>query len=154
VVYYQGEELINERGHFFLTDQCQDYPADRKWEVAITCERLASFLATTPGAQIFFLDVSRPASLAEKSKDNVVRRTEQDAPEVIFRTVWQGSSNVPDDARLLGALESAIRQASRLGDVEKVLMTAFSEIAKKYQQSEPFRAYLPVEAKNWTVGKP
>jgi WD40 repeat protein len=65
MVYYQGQETVDGKGHFFRTSASKFDPELHR--SAITCDGLSSYFTETLGAQILLLDVIRtapPVSLA------------------------------------------------------------------------------------------
>jgi hypothetical protein len=149
MLYYQGQETINQAGHFLWTSDSRR-ETDLQW-TAISCDALARVFADTPGAQVMLLDVVRQRPVVQ-AKDTILQWcSSQDSPVGAFRCAWEGSGAVPDDAHLLTAWKGALAHVGKLGDLDRVLTGTFAQVSRRYLQ-EMFKDYVPPEAAGLRVG--
>ncbi len=100
LVYWAGKESIDGRGHSFLTSD------DR-----LHFDDLAAYLDTTLGKRFLFLDVVRGPADAKSTALPRDRFEELPRQSHIagLRVAWQGQTQAPEDARLIAALQKAVR---------------------------------------------
>src|SRR5262249_18535682 len=67
MIYYEGRERINDKGHFFET-----YSPSKEIAFGMPCRNLPDFLETFPAAHVVLLDVDRPAlAKPDPSRDEI-----------------------------------------------------------------------------------
>jgi hypothetical protein len=117
MVYYQGQETVDNQGHFFLTSASKFDP--KLLQSAITCDGLSAYFTETLGAQILLLDVVRTAAPTTLSPGEAVDRVAK-WPDSSYTGVMRylkrfdkgGAKDV-----LLADLSEMMPQASEWGDV-------------------------------------
>jgi WD40 repeat protein len=134
-IYYQGRESIDSSGRFVF------HASDR----SIASDYIERLFANVAGAQILFLDVTRPSSEA-------VTQLAWPAHIGVLRYVWQGAASPPADARFLASLAAATARASRLTDVESLVSARYQQLKETYPDSLRYEPYLPDALADLTIG--
>jgi hypothetical protein len=154
MVYYQGSEVINAEGHFFLTSESEfDKVLQRS---AVSCDGLARFFTDTLGAQVLFLDVVRVAAAKAKATEVVRDKVHQwpdDSHVGVFRSAWLNPGAAPDEARLLTAVQSVLPNTGRLGDFAIQVIGTFNRLAEKYPKSLSYQSRLPEDLSELVIGR-
>ena len=154
MVYYQGNETVDSRGHFFQTGPSQENE-DLRWS-AIRCDGLAGFFADNLGAQILLLDVQREpgkkGSPSEEGTGDRVVQWPEDPHVAVLRYAWRDQPVVKkEEARLLTDLTEIMPQASRLKEVTSLVGDRFTWLpdkSRRVSKKDPKLSYdehLPVD---------
>lgn len=155
MIYFQGQETVTEKGHFFLTSLSKCNPDLRL--SAISCDGLARHLAEISGPKVLLLDVSRPGDRQVLAKARVAGRDRVvDWPEEsyvgILRLVWLGRAHTPEEARLLSALEQTMPNVGRLNDLARSVSKRYDLLAPKFPDDLSFVPRLAPGLEHLVVG--
>jgi WD40 repeat protein len=142
MVYYQGEEVINDKGYFLRTSGPQLDPALQFYSISFSS--LEKLLTENKGAQILLMDVGRELQAGKtEGRDSNVRLF-SDAHAAIMRYAQLGRGAPPvGQPSLIGALESSLRQASRLGRVEQLVAERFDQLRKAQPRLLLYNGHVP-----------
>ncbi len=129
LVYFRGAEAVADGGHFLLTSASRFDPNLRR--SALTCEGLSQRLGETPGARLLLLDLSRRGAAGGAGLREEFERVGA------FRFAWLGGGDVPDNVRLLRALEESLARpgAARevtLEQVRRRLAEAAADLRRRH----------------------
>jgi WD40 repeat protein len=119
LVYYQGREVFNGRGHFFRTSTPQVDPDLGRYR--IPCGEMEKKLAESLGAKILLLDVQRDAAIkanSDEEKSDMVASWPASSYVAVMRYAQIGRASFLDEARLIKAWDDALARASKLKEVE------------------------------------
>jgi hypothetical protein len=151
IVYYRGGEALGEEGNLFETNA----GAARQFD--IKSDQLVKELADTPGAHVLLLDVDREGDKGparpEDPRDKIghwEREYLQARQHVgVLRYAWVGKGAEPGNARLVVALEKALPQAVRLGE----LVALMGRMVESFQKSPGLliAEYIPNDLKDLLV---
>lgn len=138
VIYYQGREVMDDRGQFWLTD-CRNWVDPLQYEDSIQSEWLANRLGRIPGAHLLLLDVEHSAETSPRWPR---------FPRLgVFRTVRSPADAIPDDARLITVVQQAMSRAGeRTNSSEVTLKPLEEELQNVYQvveRSGVFDSFVP-----------
>jgi WD40 repeat protein len=118
VIYYQGNEVVDDKGDSFLTRA--GAPAASDDNRALGANRLADLFRDTPGAFVLLLDVNRqpgrPGGQAEKDQVAEWDKNYPDSARTssVLRYAWIGGPAAPPpNAPLLEALQNGMPRAAR-----------------------------------------
>ncbi len=99
MVYYQGQETVDGKGHFFRTSASKFDPELQR--SAITCDGLSAYFTETLGAQILLLDVVRtvpPVPLsAGEATDRIAKWPDSSYTGVMRYLKRIGKGGAPQD---------------------------------------------------------
>lgn len=115
MVYYQGQETVDGKGHFFRTSASKFDPELQR--SAITCDGLSAYFTETLGAQILLLDVVRT--------DTPTTFSEGEAPDRIAK--WPDSSYT--------GVMRYLKRIDKGGAPKDVLMADLSDLMPKATES-------------------
>jgi WD40 repeat protein len=112
MLYYQGKETVDDKGHFFQTSDCKYDPNLQR--SAITCDGLSTFFVSTLGAQILLLDVVRtnPPLAPGEGTDRIAKW-----PDTSYTGVMRYQKGQVAKEVLLGDLSEVMPKAVEWGDV-------------------------------------
>jgi hypothetical protein len=116
MVYYQGQETVDGKGHFFRTSASKFDPELSR--SAITCDGLSAYFTETLGAQILLLDVVRtvpPAPLsAGEATDRISKWPDSSYTGVMRYLKRIDKGGAPQDV-LLADLKEIMPKATESG---------------------------------------
>jgi WD40 repeat protein len=116
MVYYQGQETVDPKGHFFSTSASKFDP--ERHRDTITCDGLSAFFTETLGAQILLLDVIRtapPVSLAPGEATDRIEKWPDASYTGVMRYLKRiDKGGAPKDI-LLADLSEVMPKAMRAG---------------------------------------
>ena len=144
MVYYKGQEAADAQGRFYLlTDQSKVDP--RMESSAISSRALSECFASSPGAQLFLLDVERKQLGMPTSAVASTDRWPRDPHMASLRYAWQDNQNqsVPADAQLLTAVSAAVPRATRLKEIEQEVSEDARRMRQKYGASLTYEQQVP-----------
>jgi hypothetical protein len=114
ILYFQGEEVVENGTHYLMTEKARRLGRCEK--AAISYDEIRATLSEVPGAKILLLDVHPPAGVA------IPELVNQEYPRIgMFRYIWLGGKNDPEEALFVNALRKALAQSVLLMDVKKSL---------------------------------
>lgn len=150
VLYYQGDEMVSEKGNTYQTSLSRLRPNAIRDTIA--CDRLVGFFAETPGAHLLLLDVDRKLSRgADRISDWQDYFPDARAHVALLRYAWLGKDVAPADAHLLVALERTLPQSPRLQEVTEGTFK-FAESLPSFQEKRlTYKDYLPPYLGNMRV---
>jgi WD40 repeat protein len=130
LVYYLGGETVDKEGQ--LVSLTQGEPP----QPLITAAQLEREFADMLGVKVLLLDVTRARSGGAIAVENVRREVARwlDEPSHFawMRAAWVGSGPIPQQARLLVALQAVLPGAPRLGDVTQRLDQRFRVLTERF----------------------
>jgi hypothetical protein len=153
MIYYEGGEAINNKGHFFETHA----PSGSSKRFGMSCDELANFLAELPGAHVLLLDVERPAPAVDDPPRDKIARWKDDYPNarihvVVMRCARREGAGEAGGVRLIPVLQQTMPRANRLSELRALIEKAIAQFADR--NLLVFTAYLPSELADLTVGPP
>jgi hypothetical protein len=158
LVYYQGSEVVNPRGHFFRTSTAQVDPELGRYR--IPCSAIEEKLAQSLGAKILLLDVQRDGAAKEKARaetGDMVARWPASSYVAVLRYAQIGQRGFLDEARLIKAWEEALARASKLKEVEDQVNAQsrkLNELLLKQNKTLRYDWFIPRGLWDLVVGPP
>jgi WD40 repeat protein len=155
VVYYHGQETVDDQGQFYLLTSQSQYDQDNR-SSALSGRDLSDRFASVPGAQIFLLDLQRKVVGGPKMSDDqeVSAKWPHDPQMAALRYVWLSSETPPADARLLVAFNDAVPRANRLGEIETEVSRSSQRAREKYGPTFEYEPRIPEPLRNLLLAKP
>jgi WD40 repeat protein len=125
LLYYQGRELITEKGKHYLLTAVSSGDDDPE-RAAISCERIVELFSDVPGAQVVMLDAKREA----KTNARQMAPAFDDPRLGVFHFFWLGG-NVPP-TRLLGLVEQCWGRVNNLRSLAQEVKGLAQPVAQFY----------------------
>jgi WD40 repeat protein len=155
MVYYRGQESVDDRGQFFLlTSQSQFDPDPRS--SAVSGRDLSERFTSVPGAQLFLLDVQRQMQAGADPAEGVPTAAAwPNEPQMAaLRYAWLSNEAAPADARLLVAFDNALPRATRLGEIETEVSRDSQRAREKYGASFQYVPQVPQSLRSLVLARP
>jgi len=153
MVYYQGSEVVNDKGYFLRTSGPDLDPSLQFYRIPF--DNLEKLLTDSKGAQILLMDVAREAGADKpppgKNRDGDIQLF-ADSHAAVMRYAQLGRGRPADQPSLIGALEGSLRQASRLSKVEELVAQRFDELRKGQPASALYSRYIPPSLADLVIG--
>jgi len=151
MVYYQGNEVVNDKGYFLRTSGPELDPSLQFYR--IPGDTLKKLLTDSRGVKILLMDVARETSTKEPAAD-VERQAEiqlfADSNAAVMRYAQLGRGRPQDQPSLIGALEASLHRASRLRPVSQLVAQQLEELFKS--NSASFRSRIPDPVEDVAIG--
>jgi WD40 repeat protein len=149
MVYYQGNEVVNDKGYFLRTSGPDLDPSLQFYRIPF--DNLEKLITETRGAQILLMDVAREASTKPANPSGDVQLF-ADSHAAVMRYAQLGKGPPGSQASLIGALEQSLRQASRLRRVEELVAERFAQLRKAQQAPLLYSRYIPPSLADLVIG--
>jgi hypothetical protein len=145
--YYRGGEQVSHAGEFYLTTQTQNPALDAimrspRWlqNRAISSTYLSGVMNELQGAHVMMLDVAR----MDGEPSGAVPVISSFAPHAAtYRFAWTRPNVVPNDARLMTALNDAFQRADNLGRIEQELGREHLQLSTRYSDAIRYEHNTP-----------
>jgi WD40 repeat protein len=157
MIYLQGGALINVAESFFITTRPASDPRTSRavsqleprilMDVAVQSRTLANFLTHTTGAHVLLLDVTG------NLQSNEGAQWPEDSRAAMLRYTWLKGPQAPARARLLAALPEALKQSSRLSQLDSQFAEYNRSLATQYPQSSAYSRQVPEILQNLLLGQ-
>ena len=132
MVYYQGGELVEEDGQFYLTTIAPaEATPNRQFleSTSLDSGKLNDFFESTSGAHVWLLEVAR-------FSDEMDRPAQPDwmdeSRAAVLRYAWLNTNKIPSEAHLITALRSGLQGPKNLGTLDQFLSANWQSIAQRY----------------------
>jgi len=152
MVYYRGQESLADGGQFYLLTSQSQFDPDLRTS-AVSGRDLSERFSSVPGAQLFLLDVQRQMQVGEGGAPPAAVPWPTEPQMAALRYAWLGSDDAPADARLLVALDNAVPQAGRLGDIEAAVSRDSARVRQKYGPSFRYEPRVPAALRFLVLAK-
>jgi WD40 repeat protein len=152
LIYYEGGERIDAKGHFFET-----YSSSEESAFDMPCDKLVRYLGDVPGAHVLLLDVDRSRLGGEDSGRDKIERWKDNFAEaranvVVMRCARQSEAGRRAPVRLIPVLQKKIPQAVPLN---KLIALIEDELMKSDDHNLlVFTKHLPLELVDLVIGLP
>lgn len=154
VVYYQGSDVEAGGTYTLLTSEGLDDTA--RGSSAVVFDDVVRQLSDTPGAPMLLLD-TRSASTAPKGVGARTDPTSMLPEEVrlgVLHSSWESTAAVPEETRLLSALEQTIGKVSKLKEMSQEIAVRFGAVSTRYPQSFTYARRIGSGLGELVVGPP
>lgn len=146
--YYRGGEQVSHAGEFYLTTQTQNPALDAimrspRWlqNRAISSTYLSGVMNELQGAHVMMLDVARRSG----EPAGAVPVISSFAPHAAtYRFAWIRPNTVPNDARLMTALNDAFQRSDNLAKIEQELGREHAELSTRYADAIRYEHNIPI----------
>ncbi len=143
MIYYRGQESIDDRGQFYLLTSQSQYDPDMR-SSAVSGKDLSERFSSVPGAQLFLLDVQRRMQAGTGPAISTSAAAWPSEPQMAaLRYAWLSNDTAPADARLLVAFDNALPRATRLGEIESEVSRDSRRARQQYGQKFQYEPRVP-----------
>jgi WD40 repeat protein len=130
--FYQGRESADSREGFHWSEE--------SWN------EMRNLFATTPGAQLLFLDVTRDQAPAGEDEPW------SEYPRIgVMHYAWLGPQAAPIDIRLMTTLENTMPNSAKLGELELKVSDKLEQIRERYPKYVRYQEHLPDDLKTLVI---
>lgn len=150
LLYYEGGEKIDDRGHFFET-----YSPSGANRFGMPCDKMVSYLVDVPGAHVLLLDVDQSGLERKDARRDKIARWKDDFPDVqahvvVMRCARRVEAGRRSQVRLIPVLQKQLPQAARLSKLIPLIEEALA--SSNDHDLLVFTKYLPAELADLIIG--
>ena len=150
MLYYEGGEKIDDKGHFFET-----YSSSGENKFGMLCDDLVKYLFDVPGAHVLMLDVDRSKLKGEEAVRDKIQRWKDDYPDarehvVVMRCAERVEEGHKSQVRLIPILQKQLVQAARLSKLILLIEDALAE--SNDRDLLVFTKYFPTQLSDLIIG--